>query len=100
MLSNRIHKLGKRWLANKWLHEYTIFDDGVQLSLTKKSSKTKPEKEEGVRLPSRQWANWITYLTLRDCLILAKVLSERRNEFSLILHSHNKLHKVLFCGEL
>ncbi|OXA57359.1 hypothetical protein Fcan01_07677 [Folsomia candida] len=104
MLSNRIHKLGKRWLANKWLHEYTIFDDGVQLSLTKKSSKTKPEKEEGVRLPSRQWANWITYLTLRDCLILAKIKHECERTvkywLGLISSSHHATDSLVAVGVL
>jgi hypothetical protein len=88
MLSNRIQKLGKRWLTNKWLQEFKSFDDGLQLSLydktmtKKKTQKGKKRKklvqeeddeETGIRLPSRQWANWIRYLTLRDCLILAKV---------------------------
>jgi hypothetical protein len=115
MLTNRIYKLGTRWTSNRLGYEYTLFDDGVQLSLVEnkkkkssstksKSTESKPEggqrkkkrkvdaeddddedvggggggiSREGIRLPSRQWANWIIYLTLRDTLILAKVRKGR-----------------------
>lgn len=29
--------------------------------------------KEAIRLPSRQWSNWVIYLTLRDLLLLSKV---------------------------
>lgn len=88
MLTRRILTLYLRWKANGCWDDFRKFknsfeSDDAQVKPKKKVKKQQTEqkkdddgvkgKMQEIRLPSRQWANWVTYLTLRDLLLLSKV---------------------------
>ncbi|ODN00726.1 hypothetical protein Ocin01_05948 [Orchesella cincta] len=117
MLSRRILTLVSRWKANACWGDFCKFKDAFEsddakLKPSKKSGKRQAKKSDHVKggsmqeihLPSRQWANWVLYLILRDLLLLSKIKweSERTVGYwlGMISCSHHPGDSLIIVGIL
>jgi len=72
LLTVQVFKIASRWKDNEFFKHFLQFDETLN-PLRTNSSKKKVNIEDHIRLPSRQWTNWIIYLCLREICLLAKV---------------------------
>ncbi|CAL8095394.1 unnamed protein product [Orchesella dallaii] len=116
MLSRRILTLVSRWKSNACWGDFCKFKDAFEsddakLKPTKKKEKRQGKKSDHVKgsmqeihLPSRQWANWVLYLILRDLLLLSKIKweSERTVGYwlGMISCSHHPGDSLIIVGIL